>query len=70
VRFDFDQRVRHPGGSLPHLMIFMGQVGMPANGIALVSCVDRLLDMGRSVVNVCGELVCPACLEQVQSAHG
>jgi Na+/H+-dicarboxylate symporter len=51
-------------------MIFMGQVGMPANGIALVSCVDRLLDMGRSVVNVCGELVCPACLEQVQSAHG
>jgi dicarboxylate/amino acid:cation (Na+ or H+) symporter, DAACS family len=53
-----------PGGSLPLLMIVMDQVGVPANGIALVLGVDRLLDMGRTVVNVCGDLVCAACLER------
>jgi DAACS family dicarboxylate/amino acid:cation (Na+ or H+) symporter len=62
-----------PGGSLPLLMIVMDQVGVPANGIALVLGVDRLLDMGRTVVNVCGDLVCAACLERGESgrdSHG
>ena len=46
-----------PGGSIPLLMSAMAFVGIPAEGIALVLGVDRLLDMGRTVVNVTGDAV-------------
>lgn len=52
-----------PGGSLPLLMVVMAQVGVPAEGIALVLGVDRLLDMGRTVVNVMGDVVAAAHVE-------
>lgn len=52
-----------PGGSLPLLMGVMAQVGVPAEGIALVLGVDRLLDMGRTVVNVMGDVVAAAHVE-------
>jgi DAACS family dicarboxylate/amino acid:cation (Na+ or H+) symporter len=52
-----------PGGSLPLLMVVMAQVGVPAEGIALVLGVDRLLDMGRTVVNVMGDVVTAAYVE-------
>jgi Na+/H+-dicarboxylate symporter len=52
-----------PGGSLPLLMIVMAQVGVPADGLALILGVDRLLDMGRTVVNVMGDVVCAAFIE-------
>lgn len=57
-----------PGGSLPLLMIVMDQVGVPSAGIALVLGVDRLLDMGRTVVNVTGDLVCAACIQRGEPA--
>jgi DAACS family dicarboxylate/amino acid:cation (Na+ or H+) symporter len=57
-----------PGGSLPLLMIVMDQVGVPSAGIALVLGVDRLLDMGRTVVNVAGDLVCAACIQRGEPA--
>jgi Na+/H+-dicarboxylate symporter len=41
-------------------------VGVPAEGIALVLGVDRLLDMGRTVVNVMGDVVTAAFVEQDQ----
>ena len=46
-----------PGGSLPVLMSAMALLGIPAEGIALILGVDRLLDMGRTVVNVTGDVV-------------
>lgn len=49
-----------PGGSIPLLMSAMATVGIPPEGIALVLGVDRVLDMGRTVVNVTGDAV--ACL--------
>ncbi len=52
-----------PGGSLPLLMIVMAQVGVPPDGLALVLGVDRLLDMGRTVVNVLGDVVCATFIE-------
>ncbi len=58
-----------PGGSLPLLMIVMSQVGVPPDGIAIVLGVDRLLDMGRTVVNVMGDVVCCAYVERVESAR-
>lgn len=47
-----------PGGSIPLLMSAMAAVGIPPEGIALVLGVDRLLDMGRTVVNVTGDALC------------
>ena len=46
-----------PGGSIPVLMSSMVILGIPAEGIALVLGVDRLMDMGRTVVNVTGDSV-------------
>ena len=56
-----------PGGSLPLVMIVMAQVGVPPDGIAIVLGVDRILDMGRTVVNVMGDVVCSAYIEKVEA---
>ncbi|HKX46518.1 MAG TPA: dicarboxylate/amino acid:cation symporter, partial [Planctomycetota bacterium] len=45
-----------PGGSLPLLMMVLATVGVPAEGIAIVVGVDRILDMSRTVVNIAGDL--------------
>ena len=46
-----------PGGSRPILMMAMGAVGIPVEGIALILGIDHILDMGRTVVNVTGDTV-------------
>ncbi len=45
-----------PGGSLPLLAMVLTTVNVPAEGIALILGVDRLLDMGRTTLNVVGDL--------------
>jgi DAACS family dicarboxylate/amino acid:cation (Na+ or H+) symporter len=55
-----------PGGSLPLLMIVLHQFRVPPEGIAIVLGVDRLLDMGRTVVNVTGDLACATYVEAVE----
>lgn len=59
-----------PGGALPLLMGVMAQAGVPPDGIAIILGVDRLLDMGRTVVNVMGDQVCAAYIEDVESRRG
>lgn len=44
-----------PGVGLVTLMMVLQQVGLPVEGIALIIGVDRLLDMTRTAVNVCGD---------------
>ncbi len=46
-----------PGGSVPILMAAMATLGIPAEGIALILGVDRVLDMCRTVTNVTGDSV-------------
>ncbi len=46
-----------PGASLPILIAVMSSLGIPAEGIALILGVDRLLDMARTVTNVTGDSV-------------
>jgi DAACS family dicarboxylate/amino acid:cation (Na+ or H+) symporter len=50
-----------PGGSIPLLVTVLSAVQVPAEGIAIVLGVDRLLDMARTVLNVTGDLV-TACV--------
>jgi len=45
-----------PGGSLPLLMGVLATFGIPAEGIAIILGIDRLLDMARTTVNVTGDL--------------
>jgi DAACS family dicarboxylate/amino acid:cation (Na+ or H+) symporter len=46
-----------PGGSIPLLVMVLEMVGVPGAGIALILGVDRILDMARTVPNVCGDLL-------------
>ena len=47
-----------PGGSIPLLVLVLTSVGVPAEGIAVIIGVDRLLDMARTVPNVIGDVTC------------
>jgi DAACS family dicarboxylate/amino acid:cation (Na+ or H+) symporter len=46
-----------PAGSIPLLVGMLAMFGVPAEGIAIILGVDRLLDMARTTVNVTGDLV-------------
>jgi DAACS family dicarboxylate/amino acid:cation (Na+ or H+) symporter len=45
-----------PAGSIPVVMMILGLIGVPAEGIGLILGVDRFLDMCRTAVNVTGDL--------------
>ncbi len=45
-----------PAGSIPVVIMILGLVGIPAEGIAIVLGVDRFLDMCRTTINVTGDL--------------
>ena len=45
-----------PGGSIPLLVGILTMFGVPGEAIAIVLGVDRILDMSRTTVNVCGDL--------------
>ena len=47
-----------PGGSIPLLVLVLTSVGVPAEGIAVIIGVDRLLDRARTVPNVVGDATC------------
>ena len=57
-----------PGGSLPLLMMVLGMVGVPMEGIAVILGVDRILDMCRTVLNVTGDLVTATIVSRVEDA--
>ncbi len=44
-----------PSAGLIMLAMVLNQVGLPVEGIALIIGIDRLLDMLRTAVNVCGD---------------
>jgi DAACS family dicarboxylate/amino acid:cation (Na+ or H+) symporter len=53
-----------PGGSLPLLAVVLTQVGVPAELLALILGVDRLVDMTRTIPNVTSDLVCSLWLSR------
>jgi len=46
-----------PGGSLPLIAGLLAAFGIPPEGIGIILGVDRLLDMTRTMVNVCADVV-------------
>ena len=59
-----------PGGSIPLLMIVLGMVGVPMEGIAIVLGVDRILDMCRTTTNVTGDLVSSTIVARYSGVTG
>ena len=47
-----------PGAGMVMLAMVLSSVGLPVEGIALVAGVDRIFDMGRTVVNITGDTSC------------
>jgi Na+/H+-dicarboxylate symporters len=43
-----------PGVSFVVLLATLGSVGIPVEGLAFIAGIDRILDMARTAVNVCG----------------
>ncbi|MFC1689959.1 dicarboxylate/amino acid:cation symporter [Pseudomonadota bacterium] len=54
-----------PGGSLPLMMLVMATVGVPPEGIAIILGVDRILDMSRTTLNVCGDISASVYIDRV-----
>ena len=52
-----------PGSGMIMLAMVLQSVGLPLEGIALVAGIDRILDMGRTVVNVTGDAACAVCVD-------
>lgn len=53
-----------PGVGIVILAMMLGSVGIPPEGIALIIGVDRILDMCRTTLNVTGDLVAAAVIDQ------
>lgn len=51
-----------PGVGTIMLAMVFGSIGLPAEGVAMIMGVDRLLDMGRTAVNVTGDAVVTMCM--------
>lgn len=58
-----------PGGSLPLMMVILGVVGVPPEGIAIILGVDRILDMCRTTLNVSGDLSASLYIERVDTGR-
>ncbi len=56
-----------PGGSLPLMMVVLATIGVPPAGIAIVLGVDRILDMCRTTLNVCGDLATAVCVARAET---
>jgi DAACS family dicarboxylate/amino acid:cation (Na+ or H+) symporter len=57
-----------PGGSIPLLVGILTMFGVPGEGIAIVIGVDRILDMSRTTVNVCGDLTAATWVARSEGA--
>lgn len=55
-----------PGGSIPLLVTILVMFGIPAEGIAIILGVDRILDMSRTTVNVCSDLTATAFVARTE----
>jgi Na+/H+-dicarboxylate symporter len=51
-----------PGGGVIMLSMVLQSAGLPLEGVGLIYGIDRILDMGRTVVNITGDAACCVCV--------
>ena len=56
-----------PGAGVVMLAMVLQAVGLPVDGIALVLGVDRIFDMGRTVVNITGDSACALSVSAIET---
>lgn len=57
-----------PGVSFVVLLATLGTVGIPVEGLAFIAGIDRILDMGRTVVNVLGNALASVVISKSEKA--
>jgi Na+/H+-dicarboxylate symporter len=55
-----------PGAGMVMLAMVLQSVGLPVEGIALVAGVDRIFDMGRTVLNITGDASCAVVVSNLE----
>ena len=55
-----------PGAGMVMLAMVLQSVGLPVEGIALVAGVDRIFDMGRTVLNITGDASCAVVVTEME----
>ena len=55
-----------PGAGMVMLAMVLTSVGLPVDGIALVAGVDRIFDMGRTVLNITGDASCAIVVSNLE----
>ena len=55
-----------PGAGLVMLTMVLTSVGLPIEGIALVTGIDRIFDMGRTTVNITGDAACALVVSKME----
>lgn len=55
-----------PGSGMIMLTMVLTSVGLPVEGIALVAGIDRIFDMGRTVVNITGDASCAVVISNLE----
>lgn len=51
-----------PGVGTIMLTMVFASVGLPVEGVAMIMGIDRILDMGRTAINITGDAVCTTAL--------
>ena len=58
-----------PGAGMVMLAMVLTSVGLPVEGIALVAGVDRIFDMGRTVLNITGDASCAVIVSKLEKKN-
>lgn len=53
-----------PGGSLTLLPLVFAAAGIPMEGVAMVACVDKVVDLGRTMISVTGDSAAALVLDK------
>ncbi len=56
-----------PGAGMIMLAMVLQSVNIPVEGIALVAGIDRIFDMGRTVVNITGDSACAVVVSNLET---
>ncbi len=58
-----------PAGSIPVVVMILGMVGIPVEGLGMILGVDRFLDMCRTTLNVTGDLAAAVVVSRGEPAQ-
>lgn len=57
-----------PGSATITLAMVLTSVGIPVDAIMIIYGIDRIFDMGRTVINITGDILCAVCVSCMEEA--